>query len=163
MSVGARQPDCQKAWFGPNDELSTAVLNILQHCYIRETQHAMRYRQYAERIHHPQFRQELLDIAAQEQKHAESLRVEIQSLGGRIPEVIPVHLAKEQNLWLYLRTALEEEERCACEIGDDLLLVQGKSPEVARLLNHIDGDCKRHWRRIRAMLAESDPLSPGPP
>lgn len=162
MSLRVRRPDCQKAWFSTN-ELHMAVLNVLHHCYVRETQHAMRYRQYAERIHHPQFRQELWNIAAQEQKHAESLGGQIQSLGGQLPEVIPVHIAKEQNLWLYLRTALEEEERCACELDDDLRLVLGKSPEVACLLNHIDEDCKRHWLRIRAMLADSDPLSPGPP
>jgi rubrerythrin len=153
----------QKGWFGPDDELSTAVLSVLRHCYVGESQHAMRYRQHAERIHRPEFRQGLLNIAAEEQKHAELLGVQIQSLGGCIPEVIPVHVANEQNLWQYLRTDLEEEERCAEELRDDLLLVLGKSSEIARLLNHIDEGCKKHWLRIRAMLADSDPLSAGPP
>jgi len=62
-----------------------------------------------------------------------------------------------------LQTDLDEEERCAEELRDDLLLVLGNAPEIARLLNRIDKDCKRHWLRIRAMLADSDPLSPGPP
>jgi len=158
-----RHSASQEAWFRSDDELFTAVLNVLCDCYVRETQHAMRYRQHAERIHHPEFRQELLNIVAEEQKHAESVGTYIERLGGRIPEVVPVHVPKEQNLWLYLRTDLEEEERCAEELSDDLLLVLDKSPEIARLLNQIDDDCKKHWVRIRAMLANSDPLSPGPP
>ena len=157
-----RESDSQKGWFGPDDEPSTAVLTVLRHCYVRESQHAMRYRQHAERIHRPQFRQ-LLNMAADEQKHAELLGVQIQSLGGRIPEVIPVHVANEQNLWQYLRTDLEDEERCAEELRDDLLLVLGKSSEIASLLNHIDEGFKKHWLRIRAMLAHSDPLLAGPP
>lgn len=41
--------------------------------------------------------------------------------------------------------------------------VLGRSPEIARLLNQIDEDCKSHWLRIRAMLADADPLSAAPP
>ena len=157
-----RQPDSQE-WFRREDELSTAVLDVLGECYVRESQHAMRYRQHAERIHCPEFRQELLRIAAEEQKHAESVGVQIQTLGGRIPEVIPVHVAKEQNLWQYLRTDLQEEERCAEELKDDLFLPLAKLPEIVRLLKQIDRDCKSHQRRIRAMLADVNPLSAGPP
>jgi hypothetical protein len=98
-----RHSASQEAWFRSDDELFTAVLNVLCDCYVRETQHAMRYRQHAERIHHPEFRQELLNIVAEEQKHAESVGTYIERLGGRIPEVVPVHVPKEQNLWLYLR------------------------------------------------------------
>jgi rubrerythrin len=150
-------------WFGREVELSTAVLKVLGDCYVRESQHAMRYRQHAERIHSPEFRQELLRIAAEEQKHAESVGIQIQTLGGRTPEVVPVHVAKEQNLWQYLRTDLQEEERCAEELKDDLFLPLAELPEIARLLNRIDRDCKSHRLRIRAMLAGVDPLSAGPP
>lgn len=163
MSLQARQSDSRKRWVGPDDdELSTAVLNALHHCYVRESQHAIRYRQHAERVHNTEFRRELLSIAAEEQKHAESLAAEIENMRGELPEVIPVHVAKERNLWSYLRTDLEEEERCAGEVKDDLLVMRGKSPHIAALLKQIDADCGRHWLRIRAMLAESDPLSPGP-
>ena len=33
-----------------------AVLSVLRHRYVREKQHAMRYRQHAERMSYPQFR-----------------------------------------------------------------------------------------------------------
>ena len=163
MLLRVCRSDTQERSFGTEHELSTAVLNVLQHCYVRESQHAIRCRKHAERIHRPEFRQELLTIAAEEQAHAESLRAKIHDFGGDIPEVIPVHVANEQNLWAYLRTDLDEEERCVSELETDLLLVFYKSPEIARLLSQIDKDCKRHWVRIRAMLADSDPLSPGPP
>ena len=162
MVPRVRQSGFQE-WFGREDQLSTAVLDVLGECYVRESQHAMRYRQHAERIHCPEFRQELLRIAAEEQKHAESVGVQIQTVGGTIPEVIPVHVAKEQNLWQYLRTDLQEEERCAEELKDDLFLPLAELPEIARLLNRIDEDCKSHRLRIRAMLGNADPLSAGPP
>ena len=68
----------------------------------------------------------------------------------------------EQNSWFYLRTDLEEEERCAEEWQADLPALSGEFPEVTELLQRIDSDCKRHWLRFRGMLAHSDPLSAGP-
>ena len=146
----------------PTNELLT-VLNVLDHCYVRESQHVLHYRQHVERIHHPKVREELSRIAAQEQKHVEALGAAITRLGAKVPDVVPVHTAKEQNCWLYLRTDLEEEERCGGELRDDLLVMADKFPEVACLLHKIDEDCKRHYAQLRAMLADSDPLSPGPP
>ncbi len=147
----------------PKNKLAAAVLNVLCHCYVRESQHVMRYRQQAERIHHSEFRRELGEIAGEEQKHVDSLAGKIQSMGAALPEVVPIHVASEQNRWFYLRTDLEEEERCGGELWDDLGLVRGRAPEIARVLERIDEDCKKHWLRLRAMLADSDPLSAGPP
>ena len=80
----------------------------------------------------------------------------------KVPDVIPIHVAKEQNSWFYLRTDLEEEERCAEEWQHALPALSGEFPEVTELLQRIDSDCKRHWLRFRGMLAHSDPLSEGP-
>jgi len=57
MSSQVRHSDSQETWFRSDKQLFTAVLNVLCDCYVRETQHAMRYRQHAERIHYPEFRQ----------------------------------------------------------------------------------------------------------
>jgi len=96
MSSQVRHSDSQETWFRSDKKLFTAVLNVLCDCYVRETQHAMRYRQHAERIHYPEFRQELFNIAAEEQKHAESVGTHMETLGGRIPEVVRVHIPREQ-------------------------------------------------------------------
>jgi len=57
MSSQVRHSDSQETWCRSDKQLFTAVLNVLCDCYVRETQHAMRYRQHAERIHYPEFRQ----------------------------------------------------------------------------------------------------------
>lgn len=97
-----------------------AVLSVLRHRYVREKQHAMRYRQHAERMSYPKFRDALLGIAAEEELHAQWLAAKILDLGEKLPEVIPIHVPREQNSWFYLRTDLEEERRCCGELQNDL-------------------------------------------
>jgi rubrerythrin len=162
MMLQTNRSDRWQKWLGSRAEARAAVLNVLRHRYIRESQHAMRYRQHAEKIHYPEFREALISIAAEEEKHAESIGAKIKDLGEKVPDVIPIHVAKEQNSWFYLRTDLEEEERCAEEWQHDLPALSGEFPEVTELLQRIDSDCKRHWLRFRGMLAHSDPLSAGP-
>ena len=162
MALQMYRSDRWGKWFDSCAETRTAVLSVLRHRYVRESQHAMRYRQHAEKIHYPEFREALISIAAEEEKHAESIGAKIKELGETLPDVIPIQVAKEQNSWFYLRTDLEEEERCAEEWQADLPALSGEFPEVTVLLQRIDGDCKRHWLRFRAMLAHSDPLSAGP-
>ena len=59
------------------------VLSVLRHRYVREKQHAMRYRQHAERMSYPQFRDALLGIAAEEELHAQWLAAKILDLEGK--------------------------------------------------------------------------------
>jgi rubrerythrin len=162
MALQMNRSDRWQKWLGSRGEARAAVLNVLRHRYIRESQHAMRYRQHAEKIHYPEFREALISIAAEEEKHAEWIGAKIKDLGEKVPDVIPIHVAKEQNSWFYLRTDLEEEERCAEEWQHDLPALSGEFPEVTEMLQRIDSDCKRHWLRFRWMLAHSDPLSEGP-
>ena len=76
------------------------LLNLLRHRYVREKQHAMRYRQHAERMSYPQFRDALLSIAAEEELHAQWLSAKITELGEKLPDpcaerakqlVLPAH------------------------------------------------------------------------
>ena len=148
--------------FGAGDGPRLAVLDILRHRYVREKQHAMRYRQHADKMCYPQFRAALTDIAGEEEKHAESIGAKIKDLGEKLPEVIPIHIAKEPNSWYYLRTDLEEEQRCAGELSNNLPELRGSFPEIAELLQSIDKDGKRHRAQLRDMLARSDSQSSGP-
>jgi rubrerythrin len=162
MALRMKWSDWWGKFSGYKDDGRAAVLNVLRHRYVREKQHAMRYRQHAERMHYPQFRDGLFSLAAVEEKHAESIASKIKDLGEKLPDVIPIHVAQEQNSWLYLRTDLEEEQRCAGELQDDLPAITGEFPEVAELLERIDGEGKRHRAQLRDMLARSDPQSAGP-
>jgi rubrerythrin len=148
--------------FGSGSEARAAVLDVLNHRYVREKQHAMRYLQHAERMRYSQFRNALLSIAAEEEQHAESIAAKIRDLGQRLPNVIPICVAREQNSWSYLRTDLEEERRCAGGSKEDLPALSGEFPEIAELLEHIESDGRRHRAQIRDMLARSDPQASCP-
>lgn len=149
---------------GPaSDEARAAVLELLRHRYVREKQHAMRCRQHAERVpHHPELGKELLAIAAEEDEHAELLGDKIIDFGESLPEVIPVHFAQEENCWLYLRTDLEEEERCAGEFLIDNLPALRAFPEIADLFARLERDSEAHQLELREMMARSDPQSVEP-
>ena len=71
--------------------LSTAAkaLEILCRLYIEEIQHAAKLAHHASRMHYPQFRAKLLEIAARETKHSEWIGEEIRLLGGSLPVVPP--------------------------------------------------------------------------
>ena len=147
---------------GFRDDRRAALLKVLRHRYVREKQHAMRYRQHGERMHYPQFRDDLLGLAAEEEKHAEAIGAKIEDLGEKLPSVAPIYFANEQNSWFYLRTDLEEEQRCAGELENALPALRGEFPEITELLERIDSDGRRHRAQIRDMLARSDPQSAGP-
>ena len=162
MALRMKWSQWWRKFFGFKDEARATVLNVLRHRYVREKQHAMRCRQHAERMHYPQFHDALLSLAAEEEKHAGLIGAKIKDHGEEIPEVMPIHFAKEQNSWFYLKTDLDEEQRCAGELENALPALRDEFPDVGKLLERIDRDGKRHRAQIRDMLARSDPQSAGP-
>lgn len=147
---------------GSRDGARESVLNVLRHRYVRERQHAMRYRQHAERMRYSQFREALASIAGEEEKHAEWIGAKIRDLGEKLPEVIPIRIAKEPNSWFYLRTDLEEEQRCGEEFIERLPSLGGEFPEITELFERLERDGERHRAKLRDMLARSDPQSVEP-
>jgi len=163
MAPAMHWTDWFKASFGSSEAGRALIVDVLRRRYVREKQQVMRYRQHAERIHYPQFRDALLGIAAEEEEHAKAIGAKIIALGGTLPEVIPIHVPREQNSWFYLRTDLEEERHCAGELHDDLPALGGEFAEIADLLARIERDGRRHRAKLRDMIARSDPQSAGPP
>ena len=145
------------------DDARSSALNVLRECYIREKQNATRYIDYAKSMQYPQFREALRRMAAEEETHAETLAAKITKLGGRLPDVGRILIDKEPNSWHYLRSALEEEQRAADDMRDDLPMIAAEFPDIAELLKRIERDGKRHRAQLRDMLARSDPQSLGPP
>jgi ferritin-like protein len=156
MALRTKWLDWWRKLPGSRSAARVAVLDLLNHRYVREKQHAMRYRQHAERMRHPQFRNALLGIAAEEEKHAESIGAKIKDWGEKLPNVIPIYVAKEANSWFYLRTDLDEEQRCVGELKDAMPLLRSEFSEIAVLLEKIDNDSKRHRAQLREMLARTD-------
>jgi rubrerythrin len=163
MALRMKWSDWWRKFLGFKDDARATVLNVLRRRYVREKQHALRYRQHAERMSYPQFRDTLVGMAAEEEKHAEMIAAKINALGAQLPEVIPIHVANETNSWHYLRTDLEEEHRCIGELYEDLPDVSTEFPEIAEVLERIENDGSRHRAQLRDMLARSDPQLAGPP
>lgn len=157
MRPQTKSPAWLTKLFGTKKELRAVMLEVLHHRYVREEQQAMHYRQHAERMRYPQFREVLLRLAGEEEKHAELIASKIRDLRDQLPNVIPIHVANEPNSWFYLRADLEEEQRCATESRDDLPTLGDEFPDIVNLLERIESDCKRHRAQLRDMLARSDP------
>jgi rubrerythrin len=132
------------------------VLEILRNRYIEERRREIMFTQHAHKMQYPQFRDELLSIAAEEAKHAGWLAEKIKLLGGKLPDVPKVAQA-EENSWRYLLNDLEEERRCSADLLEQLRTVEPDLPEVAEVLRRIYEDGAKHRDALRAMLMRSDP------
>jgi rubrerythrin len=131
---------------------------MLKHHYVKESQHIDRYREHAQRMRYPQFRDRLLAIAADEAEHVKWLAEQIRLLGGRVPDVPPLPVS-EKNSWQYLLDDLNEEQQCAAELIVQAQSIRDDLPQVAAVLDRINEDGKRHRDLIRDMLMRSDPQS----
>lgn len=144
-----------RGFLGIGDQGRRTVLDILRQRYLDEAEHAEKFRQHAEKMQYPQFRKELLDIAAQEAEHTQWLAKELVALGDRLPAVREVHLTEESS-WKHLLKDLEEEGRGAGDLMEQIWTVQADYPDIAVLLQRISEDEKKHCDKIREMLMRSD-------
>ncbi|HXG52444.1 MAG TPA: ferritin-like domain-containing protein [candidate division Zixibacteria bacterium] len=149
-----------KQWWRRFLSLSTGryrrARELLKQRYLEELRHAERLREHAARMQYPQFRQKLLDIAAEETKHAEWIAARIRLLGGEPPPFKPPPVSG-RNSWQYLLLDLEEEGRCGARLQDEIRTLEPELPEIGGLLDRIRKDDEKHRQEIREMLMRSDP------
>ena len=131
------------------------LLEILCAEYASEVQMGNLFREHAQKMHYPHFRERLLRIAAAEEKHAEWLREKIFGLQGTLPEVSLTETTGK-NTWECLLMDLEEERRCVADLEDRLLKVEPMDPEIALGLRQIQEEEKHHRDEIRDLLMRSD-------
>ena len=131
------------------------LLEILCAEYASEVQMGNLFREHAQKMHYPHFRERLLRIAAAEEKHAEWLREKIFGLQGTLPEV-PLTETTGKNTWECLLMDLEEERHCVADLEDRLLKVEPMDPEIALGLRQIQEEEKHHRDEIRDLLMRSD-------
>lgn len=134
------------------------ALDILTQCYIRKRRHAALFRQHAERMPYPQFRDKLSALADDEGKHAEWLAEKIKLLGGRVPDV-PGVSDTEKSSWQYLMEDLAAEQQCAADLVEQAQSLREELPSVAEVLERIYQDGHSHRETLREMLMRSDPQS----
>ena len=121
--------------------------------------------QHAHRMHYPQFRAELLRIAAEVQAHLPWLQEQILALDGHIPSSSPT-LILEGNSWECLRRDVEEARRDCIRLLEWIHRAEREEPEIAVGLQRIRKDKLRHREEFRHMMMKSDPSTiptTGPP
>ncbi len=121
--------------------------------------------QHAHRMYYPQFRAELLRIAAEVQAHLPWLQEQILALGGHIPSSSPT-LILEGNSWECFRRDVEEARRDCIRLLEWIHRAEREEPEIAVGLQRIRKDKLRHREEFRHMMMKSDPYTiptTGPP
>ena len=132
------------------------ALEILSRHYVAESQQSRRIAYHAERMRYPQFRDKLLAISADEEKHAQWLAENIRSIGGTAPPVPEISFS-DKNSWESLLVDLEEHRRCAAELLMQIHILREEFPRAADTLQRIYEDGATHRDEIRGMLMRSDP------
>ena len=140
------------------NEDGQVTVNILRQRYLEEMQQRNRFRQHAQEMHYPQFREKLLCLATDKDQHAQWIAEKIVRLGGKLPEV-PEHRATEENSWKHLMMDLQEENRCADHLWEQLWRIGASHSDVTELLRKIYEAEKKHRYAIREMLMRSDPFA----
>ena len=147
-----------RRFLGIAPDTSLEVLDILRQHYLEEMQQADRFEQSAQRMHYPQYQGKMLQLAAKTSEQAKRIAEKILALGGRLPKV-PERRTTHENSWKSLLTAIEDENRTADHLPEDLQRVALDHPDIARLLQEISQEAKNHRGEIREMLMRSDPFA----
>lgn len=134
------------------------AVDVLTSRYIQKSQHAALFRQHAERMQYPQFRDKLLAVAEDEAKHAQWLAEKIKLLGARVPDVPKVRDTGKSS-WQYLMEDLAAEQECAAGLVEQAQSLREEAPSIAELLERIDQEGHSHREALRQMLMRSDPQS----
>jgi bacterioferritin (cytochrome b1) len=141
----------------PQDSFRQAI-NILQQRYVEETQQRDRFNQHGDKMHYPQFREKLLQISDEKTKYADRIAEAIVALGGKLPSV-PERRSTDENSWQQLMIALNDENRSADHLAQQLRGIESDIPDVVKLLQQISEQQKQHRGEVREMLMRSDPFA----
>ena len=139
------------------DGLCTAV-DVLRQRYVEEMQLTDQLKQYARRMHYPQYQEKLLQLAGEKGKHAQWIAEKIVALGGKLPDV-PERPSTDENSWQSLLMALDDEIRSADRLPEQLRRIGLEHPDITKFLQDISHEQKKYRDEIREMLMRSDPFA----
>ena len=137
---------------------SFEAVDILRQRYVEEMQQTDRFKQYAQRMHYPQYQGKLLQLATGKSKHAQWIAKKIVALGGKLPEVSE-RRSTDENSWQSLLMALEDENRSADRLPEQLRRIGLEHPDITKFLQETSHEQKKHRDEIREMLMRSDPFA----
>jgi len=136
------------------DGTCTAV-DVLRQRYVEEMQRIERFKQHAEKMHYPQYRGKFLEMAKEKRQHAERIGEKIVALGGILPDVAE-RRSTDENSWKSLLMALDDENRSADRLPEQLRRIGLEHPDIAKFLQQISREQENHRGEIRDMLMRSD-------
>ena len=134
------------------------ILALLSQEYVDKMKDAFQYKRHAEQMRYKHFREKLLRIAEDEEKHAQWLKERILALGGEIPEISSA-IEDGSNTWEDLRLDLTAKKRHLWDLTDRLPMVEPFDAETATTLRRILAEEDNHRAQLTDMLMRSDPLS----
>ena len=143
---------------GPSPGGDRKAIDILCQRYVEEMQQTDRFKQHAQRMHYPQYQKKLLRLATEKGKHATLIAEKIVALGGKLPAV-PERRSTDENSWQSLLMALEDENRSADHLPEQLRRIGLEHPDITKFLQEIFQEQKKHRDEIREMLMRSDPFA----
>lgn len=155
MAFSKHWSEWWRRFLGPPPGGDRKALDILRQRYVEEMQAAGRFKQHAQEMQYPQFREKLLHIATEKSKHAEWIAEKIATLAGKLPEV-PERRSMDENSWQYLLTDLEEENRSADHLPEQIWSIESDHPDITEVLQRIYDEEKKYRGEIREMLMRSD-------
>ena len=144
-------------WFAVGPPRHTLIEDVCD-AYRTELALATLCTQHAQRVYYPQFRAELLRIAAEVQTHLPWLQDQILALGGSIPSPSPPRIL-EGNSWECFRRDEEEARQGCIRILESIHRAERDNPQIAAGLKRIRKDKLRHREEFRHMLMKSDPYT----
>ena len=155
MALSKDWSEWWRRFLGASPDGHRETVDILRQRYVEEMQAADRFKQHAQEMQYPQFREKLLHIATDKSKHAEWIAEKIATLAGKLPEV-PARRSMNENSWQYLLTDLEEENRSADHLPEQIWSIESDHPDITAVLQRIYEEEKKYRGEIREMLMRSD-------
>ena len=144
-------------WFAVGPPRHTLIEDVCD-AYRTELALATLCTQHAQRMYYPQFRTELLRIAAEVRAHLPWLQEQILAFGGSIPSPSPPRIL-EGNSWECFRRDEEEARQGCIRILESIHRAERDNPQIAAGLQRIRNDKLRHREEFRHMLMKSDPYT----
>ena len=158
MNLRQNWSEWWRRFFDLSRDNSHRVVDVLRQRYVVEMQQYDRLEQHAEKMRYPQFREKLLQLAAENKNDAERIAQKIHALGGQLPGV-PDIPPTDENSWRQLLTALEEDYRSDEHLAEQLRSLESDHHDVLQFLQQISQEHKKHRDEIREMLMRSDPFA----
>lgn len=137
------------------------LLAILCDAYRAEVNAFVQCTQHANQMAYPQFRAELLRIAAEVQAHLPWLHKQILALGGSLPSS-SLPSIRGRNSWECLRRDVEETNHDCVRLLEWIRRIEREEPAIAAGLRRIRQDKLRHREEFRHMFMKSDPYTLAP-